>query len=66
MQVPVPCQLNYEGLTPNSITEEGMKENPDIQKMTSFLQGVFLDEAQGINRAFDLMLGYQKYLNEDQ
>jgi hypothetical protein len=48
------------------IKEEDMKENPDIQKMTSSLQGSFRDEAQRINRAFDLMLEYQKNLNEDQ
>jgi hypothetical protein len=48
------------------IKEEGMKENPDIQKMTSSLQESLRDEAQRINRAFDLMLDYQKNLNEDQ
>jgi len=48
------------------IKEEGMKENPDIQKMTSSLQESLRDEAQRINQAFDLMLGYQKNLNEDQ
>jgi len=48
------------------IKEEGMKENPDIQEMTSSLQGVIRDEAQRINQAFDLMLNYQKNLNEDQ
>ena len=48
------------------IKEEGMKENPDIQKMTTALQGAFRDEAQRINRGFDLMLDYQKNLNEDQ
>jgi hypothetical protein len=49
MQVPKRCQLNFEGLTPNSITEEGMEENPDIQKMTVFPQGSFRDEAQQIS-----------------
>jgi DNA anti-recombination protein RmuC len=48
------------------IKEEGLKENPDIQIMTSSLQGLFQDDAQRINRAFDLLLGYQKNLNEDQ
>ena len=48
------------------IKEEGMKENPDIQKMTSSLQESLRDEAQRINQAFDLMLRYQKNLNEDQ
>jgi hypothetical protein len=48
------------------IKEEGMKENPDIQKMTSLLQGMFRDDAQRINRAFDLMLGFQSNLNGAQ
>jgi uncharacterized membrane-anchored protein YjiN (DUF445 family) len=48
------------------IKEEGMKENPDIQKMTSSLQESLRDEAHRINQAFDLMLDYQKNLNEDQ
>jgi DNA anti-recombination protein RmuC len=48
------------------IKGEGLKENPDIKMMTSSLQGLFRDEAQRINRAFDLLLSYQKNLNEDQ
>ncbi len=48
------------------IKEEGMKENSDIQKMTSLLQGSFRDEAQRLNRAFDLMLDFQNNLNEAQ
>jgi hypothetical protein len=48
------------------IKEEGMKENPDIQKMTSLLQGSFRDESQRLNQAFDLMLGFQSNLNEAQ
>ncbi len=48
------------------IKEEGTKENPDIQKMTSLFQGVLRDEAQRINQAFDLMLGFQSHLNEAQ
>ena len=48
------------------IKEEGMKENPDIQKMTSLLQGSLKDEAKQINQAFDLMLGFQTNLNEAQ
>jgi hypothetical protein len=48
------------------IKEEGIKENPDIRKMTSQLQGVFKDDAQRINRAFDLMLDFQKNLDETQ
>jgi hypothetical protein len=48
------------------IKEEGIKENPEIQKMTSLLQESFKDETQRINQAFDLMVGFQKNLNEDQ
>lgn len=48
------------------IKEEGMKENPDISKMTSLLQGILRDEAQRINQAFDLLLGFQKNLNDAQ
>ena len=48
------------------IREEGGKENPNIQKMTSVLQGSFREGTQRINRAFDLMLDFQKNLNDDQ
>jgi uncharacterized membrane-anchored protein YjiN (DUF445 family) len=48
------------------IKEERMKENPDIQKMTSLLQGMLRDETQRINKAFDLMVGFQSNLNEAQ
>jgi len=48
------------------IKEEGMKENADIQKMTSFLQGMLRDEAQRFNKAFDLLLGFQGNLNDVQ
>jgi hypothetical protein len=48
------------------IKEEGIKESPEIQKMTSLLQESFKDETQRINQAFDLMVGFQKNLNEDQ
>jgi hypothetical protein len=48
------------------IKEEGVKENPDISKMTSLLQGILRDEAQRINQAFDLLLGFQKNLNDAQ
>jgi hypothetical protein len=48
------------------IKEEGMKENPDIQKMTSLLQGMLGDETQRFNKAFDLLLGFQSNLNEVQ
>ena len=53
-----------EALT--KIKEEGMKENPDIQKMTSLLQGMLGDETQRFNKAFDLLLGFQSNLNEAQ
>ena len=48
------------------IREEGGKESPNIQKMTSLLQGSFREETQRINRGFDLMLDFQKNLNDDQ
>ena len=48
------------------IREEGMKENPDIQKMTSLLQQSLRAETERINKAFDLMLDYQKNLNENK
>jgi hypothetical protein len=53
-----------EALT--KIKEEGMKENPDIQKMTSLLQGMLRNETQRFNHAFDLLLGFQSNLNEAQ
>ena len=48
------------------IKEEGMKENPDLRKMTALFQSSLRDEAQRINQAFDLMLGFQSNLNEAQ
>lgn len=48
------------------IKEEGMKEDPDIGKMTSLLQGIFRDDAKRINQAFDLMLAFQNNLNDAQ
>jgi hypothetical protein len=48
------------------IKEEGKKEDPEIRQMTSLLQGMFRDETDRINQAFDLMLGYQDNLNEAQ
>jgi uncharacterized membrane-anchored protein YjiN (DUF445 family) len=53
-----------EALT--KIKEEGMKENPDIQMMTSLLQGMLRDETQRYNKAFDFMIGFQSNLNEVQ
>jgi len=48
------------------IKEEGMKENPDLRKMTTLFQSSLRDEARRINQAFDLMLGFQSNLNEAQ
>jgi len=48
------------------IKEEGIKENADIQKMTSLLQGMLRDETQRFNKAFDLLLGFQSNLNDVQ
>jgi len=48
------------------IKEEGAKETANIQKMTSLLQGSFQEGTQRINRGFDLMLDFQKNLNDDQ
>ena len=48
------------------IKEEAARENPDIQKMTSLLQGILRDDAQRFNRAFDLLLGFQNNLNDVQ
>jgi len=48
------------------IKEEGGKESANIQKMTSLLQGSFREETQRINGGFDLMLDFQKNLNDDQ
>jgi uncharacterized membrane protein len=48
------------------IKQEGLKENPDIQKMTSLLQESLQAETKRINRAFDLMIEFQKNLNENQ
>ena len=48
------------------IKEEAGKEAANIQKMTSLLQGSFREETQRINQGFDLMLDFQKNLNDDQ
>ena len=48
------------------IKEEGKRETPEIREMTSLLQGLFRDETERINRAFDLMLDFQASLNEAQ
>ena len=48
------------------IKEEGMRENPDTQKMSSQLQGLLRNEMERINRGFDLTLKFQSNLNDDQ
>jgi hypothetical protein len=48
------------------IKEEAAKENPDIQKMTSLLQGILRGEAQRFNKGFDLLVGFQGNLNDMQ
>jgi hypothetical protein len=48
------------------IKEEAAKETANIQKMTSLLQGSFREGTQRVNRGFDLMLDFQKNLNDDQ
>lgn len=48
------------------IKEEAAKENPDIQKMTPLFQGILRDDAQRLNNAFDLLIGFQSNLNDAQ
>ena len=48
------------------IKEEAMKENPEIGKMTALFQESTRAEAQRINQAFDLLLGFQTNLNDAQ
>lgn len=48
------------------IKAEGKKEVPEIRQMTSLLQGMLRDDTERINRAFELMLGFQNTLNTDQ
>ena len=48
------------------IKEEAAKENPDIQTMTSLLQGILRDQTQRLNKGFDLMVGFQSNLNDVQ
>jgi hypothetical protein len=48
------------------IKEEGVKENPDIQKMTSLLQGMLRNEAERLNKGFDLLQGFQSNLTDVQ
>ena len=48
------------------IKEEGTKESPDTQKMSSQLRELLRNEMERINRAFDLTLNFQGNLNDDQ
>lgn len=48
------------------IKEEGVKENPDIPKMTSLLQGMLRNEAERLNKGFDLLQGFQSNLTDVQ
>ena len=48
------------------IKAEGMKENPDTQKMSSMLQDLLRNELERINRGFDLTLKFQNNLNDEQ
>ena len=48
------------------IKEEARKENADIGKMTALFQESTKIEAERINRAFDLLLGFQSNLNDVQ
>jgi uncharacterized membrane-anchored protein YjiN (DUF445 family) len=48
------------------IKEEAAKENPDIQKMTPLFQGILRDDAQRLNTAFDMLIGFQSNLNDVQ
>ncbi len=52
--------------TAAKIKEEGRKENPDTQKMSSLLKGLLRNETDRINRAFDLTLNFQNNLNDIQ
>jgi hypothetical protein len=48
------------------IREEGRKENPDTQKVSSLLKGLLRNETERMNRAFDLTLDFQSNLNDIQ
>jgi len=48
------------------IKEEGRKENPDTQKMSSQLKELLRNETERMNRAFDLTLNFQSNLNDIQ
>ena len=48
------------------IKEEGMKENPDTQKVSSLLQRLLRNEMERMSRGFDLILNFQSNLNDIQ
>jgi uncharacterized membrane-anchored protein YjiN (DUF445 family) len=48
------------------IKEEGIKENPDVSKMTSLLQGMLRNETERLNKGFDLLQGFQSHLTDTQ
>jgi hypothetical protein len=48
------------------IKAEGKKEALEIRQMTSLLQGVLRNDTERINRAFELMLGFQNTLDSGQ
>ena len=48
------------------IREEGRKENPDTQKMSTQLRELLGKEMKRMNRAFDLILSFQSNLNDSQ
>ncbi len=48
------------------IREEGRKDNPDTQKMSSQLKELLRNEMERMNRAFDLILSFQSNLNDSQ
>jgi hypothetical protein len=49
-----------------AIRKEAAQQNPDITKMTLLFQGFISDEAQRINSTFDLMLEFNKKLDQSQ
>ena len=48
------------------IREEGRKENPDTQKISSQLKELLRNEMERMNRAFDLILNFQNNLDDIQ
>ncbi len=58
------AQQNKEALA--KIKEENAKEKPDIQKMTSLLQGMLRNESEHLSKGFDLLAGFQGNLNDTQ